>query len=111
MFKTRNVVASVVAIAAIFACPNAAHAQGGVGVKAGFSWGSVPNNGGALPGTLSAHNGAAIGVGMNSGGVVGFGIEGLYAERGFNSSSSGSSQKMSVVDVPVYLRFALENPG
>jgi hypothetical protein len=102
---------AALALAALVATPLSLQAQGGMGIKAGFSWGSVPNNGGALPGTLSAHNGAALGIGMNSGGVVGFGVEGLYAERGFNSSSAGSSQRMSVIDVPVYLRVAAENPG
>jgi hypothetical protein len=102
---------SAIALAAIVAMPVAASAQGGMGIKAGFSWGQVPNNGGAFPGELSAHNGAAIGVGLHSGGVVGWGVEGLYAERGFRSSSPGGSRRMAVIDVPVYLRLAAENPG
>jgi opacity protein-like surface antigen len=109
--KKHHYYVAVLAVAAIAAAPLTAQAQGGLGVKAGFSWGNAPNNGGVLPGNLSAHNGAALGIGMNSGGVVGFGVEGLYAERGFSSTAAGSSQRLSVLDVPVYLRFAAENPG
>jgi len=103
-----RMVAGLAAVA-LFVAPAASHAQG-IGIKAGYSYGSVPNNSGVLPGELSAHSGVAIGLGLLSGGVIGWGADALYAERGFSSSSAGSSQQFTYVDVPVYLRAALSNP-
>lgn len=100
----------ILAAGAALVIPIAARAQG-LDIKAGYSWGQVPNNGGALPGRLSAHSGAAVGVGVTSGGTLGWGIEGMYAERGFNSTTAGSSQRLSYVDVPVTLRVAAHNPA
>lgn len=95
---------------ALIVAPFAARAQG-LDIKAGYSYGQVPNNGGVLPGTLSAHSGAAIGVGITSGGPVGWGAEAMYAERGFNSTAAGSSQRLSYVDVPVTVRISAPTPG
>ncbi len=95
-------------LAAIPALPSIAGAQG-FGIKGGYSYGSVPNNGGVFPGTLSAHSGIAIGVGVATSGVIGFGVEALYAQRGFTSSVLGASRKLSYIDVPAYLRVALPN--
>jgi hypothetical protein len=81
-------------LAAGSAMPIVAGAQS-FGIKAGYSYGSVPNNGGVFPGTLSAHSGIALGVGVTTGGVVGLGLEALYAERGFTSSVLGASRKLS----------------
>lgn len=99
-----------VAFSALAAAPFAARAQG-LDIKAGYSYGQVPNNGGVLPGKLSAHSGAAIGVGINSGGAVGWGAEAMYAERGFNSTAAGSSQRLSYIDVPVTVRISAPTPG
>ena len=100
----------VVAFASLCSIPVAAGAQG-FGVIGGLTYGSVPNNNGVLPGTLKANNGFAIGLAAETGGVIGFGINGLYAQRGFTSSTSGYSQKLSYIDVPVYLRLAIPNPA
>lgn len=81
------------------------------GIRAGYSYGYVPNNGGVFPGTLSAHSGIAVGVGVATAGVVGFGLEALYAQRGFTSSVLGASRQLSYVDVPAYLRVSLPNPS
>ena len=48
-------------------------------------------------------------VGAASSGVIGFGVEALYAQRGFTSSVLGASRKLSYIDVPAYLRVALPN--
>ena len=96
-------------LAAVPALPVIAGAQN-FGIKAGYSYGSVPNNGGVFPGTLSAHSGLAVGVGVATGGVIGLGLEALYAQRGFTSTVLGASRKLSYFDVPAYLRFALPNP-
>jgi hypothetical protein len=95
-------------LAALPVLPAIAGAQS-FGIKGGYSFGSVPNNGGVFPGTLSAHSGIAIGVGVATGGVIGLGLEALYAQRGFTSSVLGASRKLSYIDVPAYLRFALPN--
>jgi opacity protein-like surface antigen len=95
-----------IAIASFCAAPLVAGAQG-FGIKGGLSYGSVPNNNGALPGNLSPHDGFALGIGASTGGVVGFGVEGLYAQRGFTSSVTGFSQQLSYIDVPLYLKVTL----
>ncbi|MHB1313480.1 MAG: outer membrane beta-barrel protein [Gemmatimonadaceae bacterium] len=97
------------AIAVLGVLPLAAGAQ--LSIKGGLSYGAIPNNSGALPGKLSAHSGVAFGLGLASSGAIGFGIEGLYAQRGFSSSVPGNSQKLQYVDVPVYLRLALPTPA
>ena len=97
------------ALVALGVAPTAARAQG-VGLIGGLSYGSVPNDNGALPGTLKANSGFAAGIYAETGGVIGFGINGLYAQRGFTSSLTGYSQKLSYIDVPVYLRVAIPNP-
>jgi hypothetical protein len=107
----RLVAGGVIAALGLFsAMPAIAGAQG-IGVTAGYSYGSVPNQNGVLPGTLSAHSGIAVGVRATSGGLIGWGIEGMYAERGFESSSAGSSQRLSYIDVPFTIRVGLPGPG
>lgn len=84
-----------------------AQAQGGgLGIKGGLSYGNVSNSG-ALPGSVTQRSGFALGLTAATGGVVGFGIEGLYAQRGVTSSVAGDSRQLDYVDVPVYLRLAL----
>jgi hypothetical protein len=99
----------VIAIASLCTLPVAANAQG-LGIIGGLTWGSTPNNSGALPGTLKANSGFAVGLAAESGGVVGFGINGLFAQRGFTSSVTGASSNLNYIDVPVYLRVAIPNP-
>lgn len=84
-----------------------AHAQGGgLSIKGGLSYGNVSNSG-ALPGSVTQRSGFAIGLSAVSGGLIGFGIEGLYAQRGVTSSVPTDSRKLDYVDVPIYLRVAL----
>jgi len=97
----------VIAFASLCSLPAAANAQG-FGILGGLSWGSTPSQG-ALPGTLKANSGFAVGLAAESGGVIGFGINGLYAQRGFTSSVTGSSSKLNYIDVPVYLRLSIPN--
>ena len=100
----------VVALASLCAVPAASSAQG-FGIKGGLSYGQAPNGNGVLPGTLSGNSGFAIGVGLSTGGLLGFGVEGLYAQRGFKSSVTGNSQKLTYVDVPLYLKLTLPIPA
>jgi hypothetical protein len=96
--------------AALCALPVAANAQG-LGIIGGWAYGSVPNANSSGPGTYTANSGFAIGVGAETGGVVGLGINALYAQRGFTSSVSGYGEKLDYIDVPLYLRVAIPNPA
>ena len=98
---------SFVAILALCAAPVLAQAQGGgFGVKGGLSYGNV-SNGGALPGSVTRRSGLAAGISLATGGLIGFGIEGLYAQRGVTSTVVTDSHQLDYIDVPVYLRIAL----
>lgn len=101
----------LIAMVALWALPAVTHAQG-IAIKGGLSYGSVPNANGVLPGNvaLSANSGFAIGLALTTGSIVGFGLEGLYAQRGYKSSTPGYSEKLSYIDVPLYLRVMLPIP-
>lgn len=93
------------------AAPGIAVAQGGFGIKGGFSYGNVSNRG-LLPGALHERDGFAVGLALvNAQSLLGFGIEGMYAQRGVASDSAGHSRKLDYIDVPAYLRVTLPTPG
>ena len=100
---------ALVPLVSLCALPLVAGAQ--LEIKGGLSYGAVPNSNGVLPGKLSANSGFAVGVGVSSSSLIGFGLEGLYAQRGFTSSVAGASQKLTYVDVPFYLKLTLPTPG
>lgn len=83
--------------AALCVAPAIAHAQ--FEIKGGLSFGSVTNSG-VLPGNNGQRNGFVVGVGANTGGTIGFGVEGLYAQRGTTATH------LDYIDVPLYLRVA-----
>ncbi|MHB1863973.1 MAG: porin family protein [Gemmatimonadaceae bacterium] len=92
-----------------FAAVPAARAQS-IGMKGGLSYGNVSNVG-ALPGGLQSRTGYALGLGYESGGPIGIGLEGLYAQRGVQGGSAGDARELNYVDVPLYLRIAAPTPG
>jgi hypothetical protein len=95
----------------LLAVPAAVTAQSGFGIKGGASFGNVSNKG-VLPGDLATRTGFAGGLSVGSkGGLVGFGVEGLYAQRGVISSTTGDARKLDYVDVPVYVRVMLPTPA
>lgn len=98
-------------LALLAAAPAAAQgpAYGGLVLKGGLSYGDVSNSG-VFPGNARTRSGAAIGVGIVSGGPLGFGVEALYAQRGI-IGDPGSSRELDYIDVPVYLQFAMQNPA
>ena len=98
------------AVAALCSVPIAAQAQG-FGILGGWSYGQVPSGNTTGHGSLSGNSGFALGVGAESGGPLGFGVNALYAQRGFRSTLFGNSQQLSYIDVPFYLRVAIENPA
>ena len=87
-----------------------AHAQSGLGIKAGLSYGTVSNVG-VLPGDLHSRSGFAAGLGLQTGGPVGLGIEGLYAQRGVTGGAPGDARELNYLDIPVYLRVGMPTPG
>jgi len=83
-----------------------AYAQGGgLSIKGGLSYGNI-SNGGAFPGSVAQRSGFALGLSANTGGMIGLGIEGLYAQRGFDNSVAADARHLDYIDVPVYLRLA-----
>ncbi|HYV95921.1 MAG TPA: porin family protein [Gemmatimonadaceae bacterium] len=105
MIKKFAVIALVTVCGAVCAAPSNAGAQG-FGLKGGLSYGNVSNSG-ALPGSVKQRTGYAVGISLSSSGIIGFGIEGLYAQRGVTSETTGFSRDLNYIDVPVYLRLAL----
>lgn len=91
---------AALAVAALVALPSAAQAQ--FGVKGGLSFGNISNSG-ALPGDDGQRTGFAIGVGAQTAGPLGFGIEALYAQRGITSN------KLDYIDLPLYVRLEATN--
>ncbi len=91
--------------------PAALAAQADVGVKGGLSFGNISNKG-VLPGNLDTRTGFAIGLYLGTGGVLGIGAEGLYAQRGLESDvASTTESKLDFIDVPVYLKVKLPIPA
>jgi hypothetical protein len=81
--------------------------KAGFEIKGGLSWGNVSNRG-VLPGSLNGRNGIALGLGMFGGSPVGFGIEGLYVQRGVeNDIFDVNSRRLDYIDVPGYLRISV----
>lgn len=96
--------------ALILVAPVTLAAQG-VGLKAGASFGNISNQG-VLPGNLDHRTGFAAGLYAGSGGLVGIGIEGLYAQRGLTGESSSTEEtRLDYVDIPAYVKVALPVPG
>lgn len=91
---------------------SAAQAQTGmdVVVKGGASFGNISNKG-LLPGNLENRTGFAAGVGFATRGVIGLGVEGLFAQRGVESASDVDERKLDYVDLPVYVRVILPTGG
>ena len=87
-------------------------AQGEVGIKAGASFGNISNKG-LLPGSLKDRTGFAGGLYLGSGGLIGFGLEGLYAQRGAESDDAAATAdtKLDYIDVPGYLKIRIPTPG
>jgi hypothetical protein len=103
--------ATAMAIAAICCAAAAVHAQNGLGIKGGLSYGNVSNRG-VLPGNLDTRTGFAVGLALSPGrSLLGFGVEGLYAQRGIEGANPPDTRKLDYVDVPVYLRATFPFPG
>ncbi len=95
------------------AAPVAAYAQGGVGIKAGLTYGN-PSQSGVAPNTsLSGYNGWTAGLSFGTASdstPIGLRIEALYARRGVNGGSS-STDRRDFIDVPAFLEVKLPIPA
>jgi outer membrane protein with beta-barrel domain len=93
----------------VLALPVSLLAQGEAGIKGGVSFGDISNKG-LLPGNLDNRTGFAAGlyVGYRTG-ILGFDIEGLYAQRGAESDSvtANAPSKLDYIDVPVYAKILI----
>jgi hypothetical protein len=84
-----------------------------IGIKAGLSFGNITNKG-LLPSNLDTRTGGAGGISFRTGsGIVGFGVEALYAQRGASSDESlaTAQTRLDYIDVPVYLRVGIPTPS
>lgn len=96
--------------AVLLAAPVTLSAQG-FGIKAGASFGDISNKG-VLPGNLDHRTGFAAGLYAGSGGLIGIGGEGLYAQRGLKGASTSTEEtRLDYLDMPVYVKVALPVPG
>ena len=112
---TRRTILAALALMTGAGTPLAAQSAWGaeVGIKGGLSFGNISNKG-LLPGNLKTRTGIAGGLYLGySAPVVGFGLEGLYAQRGLSSDESlaSSETRLDYVDIPVYLRINIPTSG
>ncbi len=105
-----NMKQRLLAVAIVTASVASTASAQGFGLLGGWAYGSVPSTNATGAGAYTANNGFALGVSLESGGVLGFGINGLYSQRGFTNSVAGFSQKLSYIDVPAYLKLQIVNP-
>jgi hypothetical protein len=101
---------TLIAAALVSVCALSTAGAQGFGLLGGWAYGAVPSTNATGAGAYTANNGFAIGVAMESGGMIGFGINGLYSQRGFTNTVAGFSQKLSYIDVPAYLKVQIVNP-
>jgi len=87
-------------------------AQPEIGIKGGASFGNISNKG-LLPGNLKTRTGLAGGLYLGSGGAIGIGIEGLYAQRGAESDeiTATAETRLDYFDVPAYLKIKIPTPA
>ena len=98
--------------ALVLAAPSALLAQGEAGLKGGVSFGNISNKG-LLPGNLSDRTGFAGGIyAQYHVGLLGVGLDALYAQRGASSDSSSATAqtRLDYVDFPLYLKVFVPAP-
>lgn len=107
--RKRSIVAGAVVILGL---AGPLSAQPAIGIKGGLSFGNISNKG-VLPGNLDNRTGWAAGLYLGGGGVIGFGVEGLYAQRGAESeeTTATAETRLDYLDIPAYLKIKLPIPG
>ena len=104
---------SVIAgMAVILGLAGSLSAQPAIGIKGGPSFGNISNKG-LLPGNLDNRTGWAAGLYLGSGGVIGIGVEGLYAQRGAESDeiTATAETRLDYLDIPGYVKIRLPIPA
>ena len=101
---------SMFAVAVLALCAVSTARAQGFGLLGGWAYGAVPNTNATGAGAYTANNGFSAGLSLETGGVFGLGINGLYSQRGFTNTVAGFSQKLSYIDVPIYLKLSVPNP-
>jgi hypothetical protein len=99
----------LLAVALLAVCA-ASPARAQFGLLGGWGYGAVPGTNATGAGAYTANDGFTLGVSLESGGVFGLGINGLYSQRGFSNTSAGFGQKLSYIDVPGYVKLQIVNP-
>jgi hypothetical protein len=98
---------SLIAVALTTLCVVAPPAFGQVvGVVGGVAYGSTPSANSAVPGDLRANSGAAIGLSLEGYDPVGLGMNAMISQRGYTNSLADGSQRLTYLDVPVYLKMS-----
>ena len=101
---------SIIAVALTLFCAAAPPAFGQIlGVVGGVGYGSTPSANSVVPGDLRANSGATIGLSVEGYDRFGLGMNAMIAQRGYTSDVAGGSQKLTYLEVPVYLK--LSAPG
>src|SRR5262249_49070340 len=71
------------------------------------------SNKGLLPGNLKHRTGFAGGLYFGTGGLLGFGVEGLYAQRGAESDDAAATAgtQLDYIEIPGYLKGPIPPPA
>jgi outer membrane protein with beta-barrel domain len=96
----------------LFGVQGSLRAQPEIGIRGGASFGNISNKG-LLPGSLKNRTGLAGGLYLGSGGAIGIGVEGLYAQRGAESEETVATAetRLDYFDVPGYVKIKIPTPG
>ena len=102
----------IAGVVVLFGVQGALLAQPEIGIKGGASFGNISNKG-LLPGSLKNRTGLAGGLYLGSGGAIGIGFEGLYAQRGAESDelTATAETRLDYFDVPGYVKIKIPTPG
>ncbi len=98
---------SLIAVALAALCVAAPPAFGqALGVVGGLGYGSTPGTNSVVPGDLRANNGLAVGFSLEGYDTFGLGMNAMISQRGYTSSVADGSQRLTYLDVPVYLKLS-----
>ena len=96
--------------AALMACA-ALPTEGQLALKGGVIHGNVTATG-AVPDDLGDRTGFTVGLSLASAsGLMGLGVDALYAQRGAEGGGATTAWKIDYVDVPAYLTVMVPTPG
>jgi opacity protein-like surface antigen len=106
----KRVIVRAAVLAVTLSATHVAAARAQLRLKGGVSFSDVTNTG-ALPGTPKQRSGFTVGLGLEPRGMVGLGVEGLWARRGLDNSNTIYARETDYLDIPTYLRVQLPIPS